>query len=125
MRGKADVADLSELWVYALRYQLRLNVLHRINVDPGTGFAGVQLHQICPTGKSVNFCPASGLSVQIFSQKYSPCAVGQITAISFGRPAHLKRGASRSSRTLGAGCDGRKRCAKTMRIDADGEAAWS
>jgi hypothetical protein len=123
MRGKADVTDLSEFVSSRAALSAALHVWHRINVDPGTGFAGVQLHQICPTGKSVNFCLASGLSVQIFSQKNLACSVGQITATSFGHPALLKRGASRSSRTLGAGCDGRKlreddahRCGRRSRV---------
>ena len=37
----------------------------------------------------------------------SACAVGQITFRSSPRPAPDKRDASRSSRTFGAGCDGR------------------
>ena len=72
MRGKADVTDLSE-FLSSRALSGALHVLHRINVDPGTGFAGVQLHLICPTGKSVNFCLASGLSVQIFGQKNLAC----------------------------------------------------
>ena len=36
-----------------------------------------------------------------------------------------QRGVSRSSRTLGAGCDGRERRAKTNGADADGEVVWS
>ncbi|MGH6780343.1 MAG: hypothetical protein ACRECL_20385, partial [Bradyrhizobium sp.] len=42
----------------------------------------------------------------------------------FARPAPAKRGASRSSRTLGAGCDGREDVAETNNIDADGKAVW-
>jgi hypothetical protein len=114
MRTKVDLTDLSEFASSRAALSGALHVLRRINVDPGTGFAGIQLHLICPTGKSVNFCLASGLSVQIFSQKYLACSVGQITATSFGHPVPLKRGASRSSRTLGAGCDGRGRCKRRM-----------
>jgi hypothetical protein len=46
------------------------------------------------------------------------------------RPVLAMRGASRSSRTLGAGCDGRvgsqrANSARTNDLDADGEVVWS
>jgi hypothetical protein len=44
--------------------------------------------------------------VQPFSQKYSGVLFTQITSTSTSSRTH-KRGVSRSSRTLGAGCDGR------------------
>jgi hypothetical protein len=53
--------------------------------------------------------------------KNSPCADGQITSTYLAGPRSLTRGASRSSRVLGAGCDGRLGCDKTKRIAADGE----
>jgi hypothetical protein len=40
-------------------------------------------------------------------QKYSACAVGQITATSLRRPAPERGAYAQSPRTLGAGCDGR------------------
>jgi hypothetical protein len=36
-----------------------------------------------------------------------------------------ERGASRSSRTLGAGCGGRVSCARRTQANADGEVVWS
>ena len=52
-------------------------------------------------------------SVQSSAQKYFALPVGQIISISSRRPASDKRGASRSSRVLGAGCDGRRHVEKT------------
>ena len=45
--------------------------------------------------------------VHPFLQKYFACAVGQITATSFSRPAPERGAYAQSPRTLGAGCDGR------------------
>jgi hypothetical protein len=53
----------------------------------------------------------------------SSCAVGQITTIIRASRRH-KRGASRSSRTLEAGCDGRGVLFDEPH-DADGEVVWS
>src|SRR5262245_41617355 len=56
------------------------------------------------------------------------CAVGQITTIIRASRAR-KRGASRSSRTLSAGCDGRGVLQCVIHMDgqhgADGEIVWS
>jgi hypothetical protein len=46
------------------------------------------------------------LCVQPLTKKYSDFPNTQITTISIAIPSHM-RGVSRSSRTLGAGCDGR------------------
>jgi hypothetical protein len=81
------------------------------------------------------------LPVQSRPQKYFPSHFAQIKSISRAIPAHL-RGVSRSSRTLGSGCDGRgsvgaQSCsqggvtpvsddgAQTNGADADGEVVWS
>jgi len=66
--------------------------------------------------------------VQSSLQKYFASPLTQIkltTSISRSR----KRGGSRSSRTLGAGCDGRgsvrrAKCARTNDVAADGEVVW-
>ena len=66
-------------------------------------------------------------TVQSPSKKYSALPVGQIICTSSPGPVLLKRGVSRSSRTLGAGCGGRfgakrrmarKRTAKSCGPDA-------
>jgi hypothetical protein len=57
--------------------------------------------------------------------KYFAFAVGQIIFRTSRHPAPEKRGVSRSSRTLGAGCDGRFGGALTNGAMADGEVVWS
>ncbi|SRR6266851_1089303 len=71
----------------------------------------------------------SDLAVQPRLQKYFCFRAPQITSRTLPSRAH-KRGASRSSRTLGAGCDGRgsvrrAKCARTNDAFADGEVVWS
>jgi hypothetical protein len=63
-------------------------------------------------------------TVHPFAQKYSALPVGQIISIPSRRPAP-DRGASRSSRFLGAGCGGRHDVEKTNDMAADGEVVWS
>ena len=58
-------------------------------------------------------------AVQSLGQKYSPSVFRKYVIVS-PHPAPLQRGASRSSRTLGAGCDGRK-ASSDVRCDADGK----
>ena len=85
------------------------------------------------------------LPVQSPMQIYFACLVGQINSTSFSRLAPSRRGVSRSSRTLGAGCGGRgsvarangvagrvhmdfrERCAgaQTNEAEADGKTVWS
>jgi hypothetical protein len=55
--------------------------------------------------------------------KICACADGQISGSSSRVLRFIKRGASRSSRTLGAGCDGRLD-AQDERVKADGEVVW-
>jgi hypothetical protein len=62
--------------------------------------------------------------VQSPSQKYFACAVGQISATDSRVLTH-QRGASRSSRTLGAGCDGRASRVRRTLLVAYGEVVWS
>jgi hypothetical protein len=67
--------------------------------------------------------------VHPFAQKYSASRLPQIKLTVSAVPAH-KRGVSRSSRTLGTGCDGRGSvrrnfCARRMMQLADGEVVWS
>ncbi len=52
------------------------------------------------------------------------CSKPQISSIFRVSRLH-KRGVSRSSRTLGAGCGGRFGCALTNAAEADGEIVWS
>ena len=61
-----------------------------------------------------NFASAIKLesTVQSAREKYFVLPVGQIISTSSRHPATHKRGVSRSSRTLDAGCDGRFRCAR-------------
>ena len=59
-------------------------------------------HGPCPIG-----FPLAGAKRSMGACQDSACAVGQITFRSSPRPAPDKRDASRSSRTFGAGCDGR------------------
>ena len=61
----------------------------------------------------IQCCPTTGKSLRLIRrrvktsrQKYSS-SVFQKHMVYLARPALIKRGASRSSRTLGAGCDGR------------------
>jgi hypothetical protein len=71
-------------------------------------------------------CPIKPEStVQSSPQKYFAAPDGQITATDPRYPVPEKGGVSRSSRTLGAGCDGRLGAHRTKRIEADGEAVWS
>src|SRR6266436_6149867 len=66
--------------------------------------------------------------VHPFAQKYSASRLPQIKLTVSLVPAH-KRGVSRSSRTLGMGCDGRTSpsavIARTNGVCADGEVVWS
>jgi len=64
-------------------------------------------------------------TVQSRSEKYFAFAVGQIIFRTSRHPAPDKRGVSRSSRTLGAGCDGRFGGALTNGAKADGEVVWA
>src|SRR5437868_12311867 len=59
------------------------------------------------------------------SATFLPSLVGQISGSLPPVPRSIKRGASRSSRTLGAGCDGRFGGALTSGAKADGEGVWS
>ena len=62
------------------------------------------------------------------ARKYSASRLPQIKLTTLASRTH-KRGASRSSRTLGAGCDGRTSpsaiLARTNGVCADGEVVWS
>src|SRR5713101_676400 len=66
--------------------------------------------------------------VHPFAQKYSASRLPQIKLTVSLVPAH-KRGVSRSSRTLGRGCDGRgsvrRNFAQTNDAATDGEVVWS
>jgi hypothetical protein len=62
--------------------------------------------------------------VQSHQKKYSCCAVGQISATDSRVLTH-KRGVSRSSRTLGAGCDGRVGGVRRTLPVAYGKVVWS
>jgi hypothetical protein len=64
------------------------------------------------------------LPVQPFPEKFSGSRLTQIKSISRSVPPHM-RGVSRSSRTLGAGCDGRGGVKRRMALRADGEVVWS
>ena len=68
--------------------------------------------------------PVGLKSVHPLREKYSAFAVGQIRCTTRRVPPH-QRGVSRSSRTLGAGCDGRFRALRRMAREADGEVVWS
>jgi hypothetical protein len=61
--------------------------------------------------------------VQLESEKYFALPGPQISGFLLPSRTH-KRGASRSSRVLGAGCDGRG-MSRDERHDADGEVVWS
>ena|SRR5947207_6001076 len=80
---------------------------------------------ICPTGK--NFVARENLSTP--SRKNIPLRVCPKSNLQFPLSRSHKRGASRSSRTLGAGCDGRTSpsamIARTNGVCADGEVVWS
>jgi hypothetical protein len=54
-----------------------------------------------------------------------PLGVLVDTGIQRNHPVPNKRGVSRSSRTLGAGCDGRGRRCETSSAGADGKVVWS
>jgi hypothetical protein len=62
--------------------------------------------------------------VQSPAQKYFYFVFSEIDDSSPSSRAH-KRGVSRSSRTLGTGCDGRFGDVLTSGADADGEVVWS
>ena len=69
------------------------------------------------------------LSVQSYFQKYSASPSTQIKSTTSLSRSH-KRGVSRSSRTLGTGCDGRgsvrrAKCVRTNDVAVDGEVVWS
>jgi hypothetical protein len=64
------------------------------------------------------------IAVQPYQQKYSASLPGQIIS-SFRAIPSRKRGVSRSSRTLGAGCGGRGNVKRRMTLRADGEVVWS
>jgi hypothetical protein len=71
------------------------------DLDCFTWFAMTDEWQlICPTGKSAKSCPALARKIFLFFRRPNQSYVSRC-------PAPLKRGASRSSRTLGAGCGGR------------------
>jgi len=53
------------------------------------------------------------------------CAVGQISGCSSRVPCPIKRGVSRSSRTLGAGMRWTRWRCRTSNATADGEVVWS
>src|SRR5581483_2918282 len=74
--------------------------------------------QIKFTSLYQNNCQA--LRQKIFCFRFSELC-GCLRAV----PRLTRRGASRSSRTLGAGCDGRWRPQLTSEAAADGEIAWS
>jgi hypothetical protein len=82
----------------------------------------------CPTGKSSDRSVRLVSRVQSLPQKYFASPFGRNSFIDSVIPSHM-RGASRSSRTLGAGCDGRKApraiLARTNGVFADGEVVWS
>jgi hypothetical protein len=61
--------------------------------------------------------------VQIRQQKYSASHPSEISGF-FAPFRARKRGVSRSSRTLGAGCGGRSGGALTSGANADGEVVW-
>src|SRR5216683_3085560 len=77
---------------------------------------------ICPTGSLVKFVSsllAKNISLRDLVE----------TALLIPTSRSLKRGGSRSSRTLGTGCDGRGsvrrvKCARTSDVAADGEVVW-
>src|SRR5271170_3911116 len=62
--------------------------------------------------------------VRPFRAKYFASRLTQITGLSPAIPSH-ERGVSRSSRTLGAGCDGRNGARGRTALIADGEVVWS
>jgi hypothetical protein len=64
------------------------------------------------------------IQVKPFSEKYFAFPEGQIRRKASPIPCH-RRGASRSSRDVGAGCDGRDGTHETKRAEADGQVVWS
>ena len=63
-------------------------------------------------------------SIHLLTRKNFACAVGQISGPSSPVLLH-KRGVSRSSRTLAAGCDGRLGFTGRVKREADGKGVWS
>ena len=63
-------------------------------------------------------------SIHPLTRKNFACAVGQISGPSSPVLLH-KRGVSRSSRTLAAGCDGRVGFTGRVKREADGKSVWS
>ena len=99
--------------------------LHRVRDTRSLGLTAFRpLPPICPSGKSVNFCLAPLISVQCFCQKFSACAVGQITATSFGRPALFQEGRFAVVTNVGCGMrwtpsmreDDAHRCGRRSRV---------
>ena len=76
-------------------------------------------------GKSVRFIRNH---VKPLPQKYFSSVFRKIMIVSM-HPASTRRGVSRSSRTLEAGCGGREDVSARLRVDegifSDGQAAWS
>ena len=88
-----------------------------LRAGPGAGFPLVDR---IPGGARV-----ADSTVHSSGQKYFALPVGQIIFRSSPRPVPDERGASRSSRFVGAGCDGRRDVEKTNDMTADGEVVWS
>ena len=76
---------------------------------------------ICPTG---SFCEPSASSVKASPQKHFCLSESKIGSTTHPIPPRIKRGVSRSSRTLGAGCGGRLWRFKTGCAKVDGQVVW-
>jgi hypothetical protein len=67
-------------------------------------------------GLTASFGPLPDLPVALIRRSLSACGVGQIRSIFSPVSRPKKRGVSRSSRTLGAGCDGRRQRTRRLRF---------
>jgi hypothetical protein len=94
--------------------------------DGSAKLAGGQLRDvgvICPTG-NLRMSTMRNLPVVPFCRRRGACDTPPIY-FTFTPFRTRKRGASRSSRTLGAGCDGRCDINRRVMSQADGEVVWS